>query len=175
MQSSYATSGVAGECDRSKRVTRNLAELTGQQKIIRVGGREYQAYPLTLDDQGELQAWIDQYSVDPFDVLAQQLAKRVWPQAVQEQMTKLAYEHAMRGKPLLGTVQAQALLASLEGRQMIFWLSIRKGDPSFSQDEAADLLRQLDTEAQEKIRAAADILGDDSPKATGADDILPSD
>ena len=121
----------------------DLASLNGKPRILKVGGREYRFYPLTLDDQGDLQAWADAAAPDPFAIAHEQINSGRFSVEQGKFILRTAMELATKGKPKLGTEEADALLQSPEGVQEVLYLAVRKGDPTFTRESAAQLFRQV--------------------------------
>ena len=118
---------------------RDIASLTGQAARITVAGRDYELYPLTLADFGELQTWVDQQFPDPFEVVNAAIEKGSYTMAQQQYLLDRAIVQATSGKRLIGTPEADRLLLTMEGMKRIIFASIRKGDPSFTEDDAREL------------------------------------
>src|SRR5438067_1777413 len=133
----------------------DIASLTAQPVIIRVEVKdeqgqptgevlEYQVYPLKISDYGELQAWINRQFPDPFDsawkAIEQARARERPFNVAQEQfLLKNAAELALRPEHKIGTTEATELLMSAEGTIQYLMVSIRKGDPEFSEADAQKL------------------------------------
>lgn len=112
---------------------------------LTVGDTTYQLYDLSWHDLATLQAWVDSKYRDPRELVTEHLlgiGARL-PIEVQKFMVREAIEMARRPKPLLGMAEASAQLLSVEGLQQIVLLSIRKGDPTFSDADAEALFRKL--------------------------------
>lgn len=145
----------------------DLATLNGKGQTITADGREYRCLPLTLDDHGDLQAWIDTQQLDPFEVVSHQIESRAIPIEVQKFLYRSALELSTRNRVLIGSPEANALLDSAAGEREILYLSIRKGDPTFTRAQAAEVYTQLREAARLKALGAADVMrGEaDDPKA----------
>lgn len=160
----------------------DIATLTGQAaRSIRVDGQAYDLHPLTLDDYGRLQAWVDRQFPDPFDVVSAQIERgrlvvdadgnesRVpYPMAQQQYMLKLALEQASQGRRLIGTPEADTKVQATEGVQEMMFLSITKGRPAFTRAECKALFARLTVAQVAAIFSATNadmVLGD--PKAPG--------
>ena len=63
--------------------------------------------------------------------------------AQQQFLYKIALEQATQGKHPIGTPEADAKLLSLAGLQEQLFLSIRKGNPAFTREDAARIYRRL--------------------------------
>jgi len=124
----------------------NIATLTAQPQTLAVDGKEYKVYPLTFADLGELQTWVDSQFPDPFAVVSKAMKSGEFNYAQQQYMLSQAIEKATRPKHLLGTPEADELLMSIEGCKKTLVLSIRRGDPTFTEDDADRLFAKM-TEA----------------------------
>lgn len=143
----------------------NLAALTAQPVPLTVRGRTYHVHPLTLNDLGQLQAWIDAQHPDPLAVAQANLSR--FNVAQQKHLLAIALELAAKPKPRLGTPEADAFLLSIDGIREVLFLTIAKGDPKFTRDEAAVLLQDItEQELQRALEAsgAVGVVGD--PKAS---------
>lgn len=121
----------------------DLATLTAQPQTLLVDGKEYKVHPLTFADLGELQSWIDKQFPDPFDAVSRAIKSGNFNYAQQQFMLDKAIEKAMKPRHLIGTPEADELLLSVEGYKKIMTLSIRKGDPSFTEKEADELFTKM--------------------------------
>lgn len=135
---------------------------------VRVDGavREYLIHPLTIDDFAALQVWIDRQFPDPFDVVSSAIAKGDYTVAQQQYLLDRALVESTRGRHAIGTPEGDRMLFSLEGTVQMLLASIRKGDPSFSEDDARTLRKWLslaDLQALYVLTGAALVTGD--PKA----------
>lgn len=121
----------------------DLATLNGKPRTLKVDGRDYLFYPLTLDDLGGLQAWVDAQTPDPFALAHGQINSGRFTIDQCKFLLKTAMEMAAKGAPKLGTDEADLLLQSAEGVKEVLFLSVRKGDPGFSRGDAAGLFRKV--------------------------------
>ena len=159
----------------------DLATLTGRPKRLKLGGQFHDVYPLTIDDFGAVQTWVDGQFPDPFDAVNEVVEKGrlVWedgkptrvPYSLQQQQFfyRTALEQKNKGRHLLGTSEADEKVQSMEGVKFLLALSIRKGNPSFSDEDAKALYSQmtLGDVAQVYQATNADLVLSD-PKATPA-------
>lgn len=170
----------------------DLASLTGQSvRSLRVDGQAYDLHPLTLDDYGRLQAWVDRQFPDPFEIVSAQIERgrlvvaddgtesRVpYPLAQQQYLLKLALETSSQGRRLLGTPEADQKVQAVEGIQEMMTLSIRKGRPEFTTADAKALYSKLTVAQIARIFSAtnADLVLSDpkAPATTGPDSTTPS-
>ena len=121
----------------------DLASLNGKPRILRVDGREYRFYPLTLDDLGELQAWVDSVTPDPFAIAHDQINSGRFTVDQGKHILRIAMEMSAKGAPKLGTDEADALLQSSDGVKQVLFLAIRKGEPTFTMADAVALFRKV--------------------------------
>jgi hypothetical protein len=125
----------------------DIASLTGQPRPlkVRVAGepRTYEVYPLTLDDLGRLQAWVDAQFPDPFAAVQAAIDRGNYTVPQQHFLLRTAAELATSRRRLIGTAEADALLVSIDGVKEILKLAIRKGRPEFSDDEARELFLHM--------------------------------
>ncbi len=110
--------------------------------------REHLVYPLTIDEIGQLQDWVDRQFPDPIqrtqESIDQARAREKPFTVAQEQfLFKAAQELAMRSKYLIGTPEADQLILSVEGTKQLLKASIRKGNPAFTEDDADRLFKGI--------------------------------
>jgi hypothetical protein len=144
----------------------SLASLTAQPRKLTVAGHEYLLHPLTLDDLGRLQGWIDSHFPDPFQVVGKAITTGNYNVAQQQYLLSQALERAVRPRNLIGTPEADRLLQTVDGTVQMLLLSIRKGRPEFTDAEAAELTRNLglgDVQAAFAVTGVSMVMGD--PKA----------
>ncbi len=156
------------------------ATLNGAPRSLTVAGVTYQVHPLTFADLGELQIWIEAQYPDPITVAAAALAKL--PTSLHKHLTTAALELASRPKPRLGTPEADRLLLSPEGFGELLRITIQKGDPSFTREQARLLFADMSlAQAAQVLKLTGlDLVvepqpspsqcggGDDDPKAPAA-------
>lgn len=135
----------------------NIATLTAQPQTLSVDGKEYKVYPLTFADLGELQTWIDSQFPDPFEVVSKAMKSGNFNYAQQQYMLSQAIDKATRPKHLLGTPEADELLMSIEGCKKTLVLSIRRGDESFTDEDADNLFAKLTEADIAKINFATNL------------------
>jgi hypothetical protein len=121
----------------------NLATLTGQPRTMTVDGQDYKVHPLDLGDFGALQAWVDDQFPNPFAEVKKAFALGGFNFEQQKYMLDLAMEKASKPRHLIGTPEADELLMSVEGYKRVLFLSIRKGDPSFTEADAEQLFAKM--------------------------------
>ncbi len=132
---------------------------------------KYWIHPLTFEDIGKLQEWLDRQFPDPIQQAQEAIeraAERGKPFTVaQEQfLYKSAQELAAKAKVKVGMLEATQLLLSAEGNTQIIFLSIKKGDPNFKDEDAKKLFHSLDPATLIRVQRAsqANLIVDD-PKA----------
>jgi hypothetical protein len=145
----------------------DLANLTGQPQKLAVDGRTYLIRPLTLDDFGALQQWVNEQFPDPM-AIAQASLNGLSVEA-QKFLIKEAFAAASRPKPKLGTPEADALTNSLDGLREMLFLMIRRDDPSFTREAAVALYGKITpADINTVFRVAYGLPpGDFGPKAGG--------
>lgn len=122
----------------------DIATLTAQPKTIAVDGKDYAVHPLTLGDFGALQAWVDRQFPDPIQAARRAIGAGGLNMAQQQCFIKESLLLASRPRHLLGTPVADELIRSVEGMKYTLYLSIRKGDPSFTEEDAEALFAKMD-------------------------------
>ena len=135
----------------------DLASLNGQPKTVKLGDKEYKLFPLALEDFGALQSWINAQFPDPLMVAADAIASGRFNVTQQQFLLKNAQEQALRPKHLIGTPEATELLMSLDGTKQILALSIRKGDPEFTDEQANEFFKALTPEEILKVASATNV------------------
>lgn len=129
-------------------------------------GEAHDLAPLTFEDYGDLQAWLDAQWPDPFALARGQMASGEFSLAQQQFLLRVALELAAKPKPKLGTEDADALVRSVEGQREVLYLSIRKAEPGFTRDDAARFHAKLAEGEQARAMALSEadrVAGD--PKA----------
>ena len=145
----------------------DLASLAGKPKPLLVDGREYAVYPLTIDDLADLQAWCDRQCPDPIEAVAKHLGSGKFNPVQEKYLLRMAVEVATAPRPKIGSPETQAMIGSLEGCAMLLWLSIRKGDPGFSEEAGKTLAKKIGVGRVHQVIefTGADMVASD-PKAT---------
>jgi hypothetical protein len=121
----------------------SAATLTAQPRPLTVNGQVYDLHPLTIDDIGKLQSWVDRQFPDPFEVVNAAIAKGNYTIPQQQYLLSQAIDRATRPAHPIGTAEADQLLQTLEGIKQLLILSIRKGRPEFTDAEAKELYMHL--------------------------------
>ena len=122
----------------------DLSTLTMQPKTITVDGKDYKVHPLDLGDFGALQDWVDRQFPNPLKVARQEIAEGGFNMAQQQLLLKEALLLASKPRHLLGTLEADELIRSVEGMKYTLYLTIKKGDPAFTEKDAEDLFAKMD-------------------------------
>ena len=121
----------------------DLPTLTGRPRRLVVRDRTYEIHPITIDDLAGLQSFIDAQFPDPFAAASRALAGGEWTVPMQQHLLRVAMEQATRRRRLIGTPEADEILMSMAGVCELLKLAIRKGDPSFSDDDARALFASM--------------------------------
>lgn len=121
----------------------DLKILTAQPQPIVLGDETYMAHPLTVDDWGEVQAWLDAQHKNPFTVVKAAIAEGGFSMAIQQYMINQALDRATKPTCRIGSPEADELLTSMQGYAQILYISIRKGRPEFTVKDAAELAMKL--------------------------------
>jgi hypothetical protein len=132
-----------------------IDELTAAPRTIELGGRRLQLSPLTLADMGVLQAWIHAQLPDPV-ALARRLAEGM-PVEVQTELLRDAFKHAMaaRRTHLIGTDEADELLATMAGFLEILGLTLKAHHPEMTRDVLGPLVGGLTRDQINEVTAHA--------------------
>jgi hypothetical protein len=140
------------------------ATLSNQPRPLTIDGVTYLVHPLTLDDFGKLQAWVQEQFPDPLQVAADRLD--LFPVPVQKHLVAMAIEQASKPRPRLGQPEADALVRSMDGTLELMRIAIAKGDPSFTRDKARALYARMNLAHLSMLYAStgADVVLSD-PKA----------
>lgn len=158
----------------------DLASLSAQPTPLSLGGETYHLHPLTIGEMGKLQAWVDAQFPDPFDLATRAISRgRVVvapdgtesrePFTVEQQrhLFKVASDLAASGRRLIGTPEGDAKLRSLPGVMEQLYLSISKGDPTFTREKAAAIVDNLTMGQIARVFSATTtdlVMGADDPK-----------
>ena len=155
----------------------DLATLTAQPRRIVIAGQSYDLHPLTVGDFGQIQKWLDDQRPDPFDTINAQIEKgrltsegRVpYTMAQQKALYQIAVDQTEKGRVLLGTPEAGALLNSAAGTKELLRLSIAKGRPDFTAAEAEALCNVMTAVDVQRVLAAvnAEEMAPDPKAAAG--------
>ena len=145
--------------------TDDLTIAAATPRTVKIGGEEFRLHFLTHADIASLQAWINSQFRDPFEIASEQIAEHSgrWTVAQQQYLLAQAMKEAVIGPPKIGTPKASELLVSQEGQIEIFYLSVVKGDPSFTRERARDVVIDFNSAEQSAVFAAsgADMVADD--------------
>lgn len=124
-----------------------VASLTAQPRPlkVRIAGveRTYLIHPLTIDDLGQLQAWVDSQFPDPFAVVAKTIREGDYTVPQQQFLMSQAMALAVQPRHAIGSPEAdRVLLGTLAGTCELLKLAIRKGR-ELSDEEARDIFLHL--------------------------------
>jgi len=150
--------------------------MNSQPKPIVCGGKTYMAYPLTFEDMGEVQNWLDeQQEIRVQSMLERAVERGVLPTEILKYMARSAMDVAARNRLMLGSQEASEALASLDGSVFVMWYSIHKGDPTFTIEDAKAIIKdKLGHEFAQKVQEVADIVGPQDPKSTAPESGSPT-
>jgi hypothetical protein len=149
-------------------MSESLSNLHGEPWRLKVPslGREYLLHPLTIEDLSALEVWVNEQFPDPFAVVTAAIERGNYTMPQQQYLLKEAIQAATRPAHPLASPEAQQVLLSMAGIKRFFMLSIRKGDPTFSDEDAKELwlhIRDADLQAAFATTGLASVLAD--PKA----------
>jgi hypothetical protein len=120
-----------------------LTDLAGQPRPLKVRVkdevREYQVYPLTVEELASLQGWVDAQFPDPFATVSEAIKKHDFPVSQQEYLLDRAVAASVLHRHPIGTPEADRMLFSFEGTLQLIWLAIRKGKPDLTDAEVKEL------------------------------------
>ena len=153
----------------------SLTSLTGQSQKVTIGDETIEIHPLTINDLGGLQKWVDDQFPCPIALAKAAIDRGNFNVAQQQYLLKTALEQASRPKHLIGTPEADALLFSTEGIKQVMLLAIRKGDPGFPEERIAEVVAAMNQIDISRTFAATglDMVAAD-PKAPTPPDARPS-
>ncbi len=123
-------------------ISNDFATLSGSARPLSVAGTTYHVHPLTLGDYGKLQAWLETQIPDPVAVAVRNCTADV-PISLQKHMISEALAIASKPRLKLGTPEADAIINSFGGVCEVLILSIQKGDPTFSREDAERLFNSM--------------------------------
>lgn len=121
----------------------DLKTLTAQPSPMTVDGETYLTHPLTIEDWGALQAWLDRQHPNPLELVKETIAKGGFNRAQEQYLLEKALEKASKPRTQLGSPEADQLLMSVPGWTQVLYLSIKKGRPGFTEQDAALLAAKL--------------------------------
>jgi hypothetical protein len=134
----------------------DAATVTGKAWApLAVGGKTHRVYPLTYDDLGELQAWVNAQLPDPFDAVASSPGFARLSVEAQKYAIRCAVELAAKGKRRLNSPEAAEAVNSPEGVAFLLYLMVKRGDPTFTEAAAAELVRQVTPQQVASLQATA--------------------
>lgn len=157
----------------------DLSTILSRPQIITLDtGRKVRCAPLTLDDQADLQAWLDSQQPDAFEAAHREIARgrlemngdgkfhRV-PYTIEQQKFLLHDALALNSSRrfLLGSQEAAAILQTRDGLKEMTRLALRKGTPDISDGEIDLIFGEVSREIMERIVEIADVMGPTDPKS----------
>jgi hypothetical protein len=147
----------------------SITALTGQPAKLTAGDESHELYPLNGDRLAKLQKWVDEQFPNPFDVVAEEVERRTYNTAQHQFLLKTAIELQARGRKLIGTPEADALLMSSAGFTELLFVCIQPGEPEFTRDDARRFYHALNATRLAQVVSAtnADMVVSD-PKAETA-------
>ena len=131
------------------------ATMTAACMTVTIDGREWTLSPVTLEDLGMLERWIESRPIRMVQSALDGLADRE-----RQYLLALAFGESIKRQTTLGTESGRGELESIESVAYLFWLSLRVRHPDVTREVAARMLR---TDNVELIKAALD-------KASGLQD-----
>ncbi len=144
----------------------DLAVLNGRPRRFEAGGEAHDIYPLSLADLGDLQAWVDAQLPDPWTIARKQLDSGEWTIEQQKLIMRCAMEESCKPRPKLGTPEADALVATFDGKVETLYLAIRKGEPHFTRAQAKAFLQKLSEAETNQAVSITDVELVSDPKGT---------
>lgn len=150
----------------------DVATLAGVKRTpLVIGGETYDVYPLTIEDYGELQNWLDTQYPDPLAIAAEEMRLGRFNHPQQQFLLRTAMELKAKARVKIGSPEASEQLQSVEGTTEALYLSIRRGRPSFTREEATALFNRLTLAELASVFAATNLnmVMPDPPKAPGID------
>jgi hypothetical protein len=148
----------------------NLASLNASPRSIPIGGEVFEVHPLTLADQGKLQAWLETQLPDPLGLVQVHIDRAKPSMEVQKFLLREALHEASRTRVFLNSPEALPYLNSADGIVEILWLSIAKGRPEFTRERARDVFGSMTPADVLKLQSATEldqVMAEPDPKAPG--------
>lgn len=125
----------------------DFARVTAAGRTFTIDGKDYRASKLTPRGVGDLQAYLKEVIPDPRRV-ARDLMDG-FPESVQLEILRRAYEEAREWPPEFGDPKTFHLFLSEEGQARLLWVCFRKHNPSFTLDYARELSRRYEMDIDE--------------------------
>ena len=124
----------------------DLSNATKAPATITVDGKEWTLSPLEIRDFGEVERWLE---VLPFERVRRKIAalgEVATPELVKQMLDAAETESKSMGLASIATANGAddavtRALNSLEGVQLLFYLSVRKAHPEITRDEASALMK----------------------------------
>lgn len=144
----------------------DIATLTATPRTVKLAGRNYSVRPLTLGDYGKLQAWLESQMPDTLGLVLSHCRDGV-PVPLQKHMISEALQQASRPRIKLGSPEADAMLATMDGAKQMIRLGISRCDPTFDDAAAQALFEQA---SAEELAAAIQVMTADLAFSAGVDE-----
>jgi hypothetical protein len=148
----------------------NLASLNASPRSIPIGGEVFQVHPLTLADHGKLQAWLETQLPDPLGMVQAYIDRAKPSMEVQKFLLREAVHEASRTRVFLNSPEAIPYLNSPDGIIELLWISIVKGRPEFTREQARDVFGSMTSADVLKLQGTTEIdqvMAEPDPKAAG--------
>ena len=141
--------------------TDRLTVVIPAPRPVAVAGRGFLVRPATLRDLAEIQGWLDARFPDPLDAIGEQLFGPEPAQGTERDRLLTEAELAWdEGPPLWDDARGAALLATAEGASVLLWVALRRDNPGFTPEAAADL--SLAITAAEYLAVRRAFIGSDT-------------
>jgi len=124
------------------------AAMAGVGMPVIIDGRTWHLSPVTLEDLGLLERWVEAHPIRMVQSALDGLDDRH-----RQYLLALAFGESIKRQVTLGTASGEGLLGSIEATAFLFWLSIRVKHPEITRDQAGRMLR---TDNVELVKAALD-------------------
>jgi hypothetical protein len=144
----------------------NLATLNARPRPVTIGGESFDIYPLTLSDQGDLQAWLETQIPNPLALAQAHIDRHKLPMEQAKFLLRTALEDARKTAIFLSSPEALPYLNSAAGVVEMLFLAVRKGRPTFTRDQAKELFGKLTPADVLRIQAVTEV---DQVMAEGGD------
>ncbi len=148
-----------------------LSDATKAPATITVDGKEWRLSPLEIRDFGEVERWLE---VLPFERTRRKIAalgEVATPELIQKMLAAAEAESKSMGLASIGTAgesddAVTRALNSLEGVQLLFYLSVRKAHPEVTREAASGLMQ---AEIIDDVRGVLDRVSGLDADDAGAD------
>ena len=142
---------------------KTLSQMAASDQVIKLGGKDYILSPIDLGDLGTVLDWIQhepiQQATQEIEAFGGHLPESERLDIIRKARKKTEdFRDVREGHTVDPEIKAWASLymnrkmMSLEGIQLMLWLSLRKACPNMSREEAASLVTEGNREAlQERM------------------------